>query len=407
MGLDLSADDVTALEERTEVWIAGLQLAALSMRGKADISSFVSAFTGTERHVFDYLAEEVLDRQPEGTRSYLLRTSILDRLSGPLCDAVTGQDRSQSTLEKLERRNLLMVPLGDRWRGYRYHHLFSDFLRQRPHAESPELVSELHKRASGWHEANGTAHEAIGHALATRDFDRAAVLIERLEDSMLVRGESPIIERLIKTLPEEITCSRPRLDMAYAYCVLMAGGRWGAAESAMRDAEQMVGIGGDHFVEPSTVSPVEVIEDEERAELSGKAATFRANIAYEGRGICEAPSPSIAGRSSCWPATISGSREPFLPATSPSACSTSATCLRRTGPSTRPSRSPSQPRASRRFPGPCVPPGAAPDDQGTPLGINGGIRAGTAVDRRARRSRSPAGQRPGEREDRRTLVRMG
>jgi LuxR family transcriptional regulator, maltose regulon positive regulatory protein len=284
MGLDLSADDVTALEERTEVWIAGLQLAALSMRGKADISSFVSAFTGTERHVFDYLAEEVLDRQPEGTRSFLLRTSILDRLSGPLCDAVTGQDRSQATLEKLERRNLLMVPLDDRRRGYRYHHLFSDFLRQRPHVESPELVSELHKRASGWHEANGTAHEAIGHALATRDFDRAAVLIERLDDSMLVRGESPIIERLIKTLPEEITCSRPRLDMAYAYCVLMAGGRWGAAESAMRDAEQMVGIGGDHFVEPSTVSPVEVIEDEERAELSGKAATFRANIAYEGRG---------------------------------------------------------------------------------------------------------------------------
>jgi LuxR family maltose regulon positive regulatory protein len=351
MGLDLSARHITALEERTEGWIAALQLAALSMRGREDVSGFVSAFAGTDRHILDYLAEEVLDRQTEDTRTFLLQTSILDRLSGPLCDAVTGRAQGQAMLEKVERRNLLMVPLDDQRRWYRYHHLFSQFLRQRLRAENPELVSELHQRASAWHEANGTESEAITHALAARDFERAAVLIERLEYSMLVRGESPIIETLIKTLPEELIRSRPRLYMTYAYSVLMADGRWDAAEAAVRDAEQMIGIGSDRLVEPWTVSPVDAIEDEERAVLAGKAATVRANIAYEGRGICEALSPSIAGRSSCTPATIYGSPEPFLPSTSPNACSISATCLRRTRPSRRPSRSPSRPRAPPRFPG--------------------------------------------------------
>jgi LuxR family transcriptional regulator, maltose regulon positive regulatory protein len=284
MGLDLSARHITALEERTEGWIAALQLAALSMRGREDVSGFVSAFAGTDRHILDYLAEEVLDRQTEDTRTFLLQTSILDRLSGPLCDAVTGRAQGQAMLEKVERRNLLMVPLDDQRRWYRYHHLFSQFLRQRLRAENPELVSELHQRASAWHEANGTESEAITHALAARDFERAAVLIERLEYSMLVRGESPIIETLIKTLPEELIRSRPRLYMTYAYSVLMADGRWDAAEAAVRDAEQMIGIGSDRLVEPWTVSPVDAIEDEERAVLAGKAATVRANIAYEGRG---------------------------------------------------------------------------------------------------------------------------
>jgi LuxR family maltose regulon positive regulatory protein len=272
MGLELSPVQIAALEERTEGWIAALQLAALSMRGREDLSGFVSAFAGTDRHVFDYLVEEVLDQQTEDTRAFLLRTFILERMSGPLCDAVTLRERSQTTLEKLERMNLLMVPLDERRRWYRYHHLFSDFLRQHLHRENPEIVSGLHRRASGWHEANGTAREAIGHALAARDFERAAVLIERLEDSMLGRGEFPIMERLMKTLPEEIIRSRPRLYSTYAYCVLMAGGHWDAAEAALRDAERMLGIGGG-----------DVVEDEERAALAGHLATVRANIAYEGR----------------------------------------------------------------------------------------------------------------------------
>jgi LuxR family maltose regulon positive regulatory protein len=272
MGLELSPVQIAALEERTEGWIAALQLAALSMRGREDLSGFVSASAGTDRHVFDYLVEEVLGQQTEDTRAFLLRTSILDRMSGPLCDAVTVREQSQTTLEKLERMNLLMVPLDERRRWYRYHHLFSDFLGQHLHRENPEIVSGLHRRASGWHEANGTAREAIGHALAARDFERAAVLIERLEDSMLGRGEFPIMERLMKTLPEEIIRSRPRLYSTYAYCVLMAGGHWDAAEAALRDAERMLGIGGG-----------DVVGDEERAALAGHVATVRANIAYEGR----------------------------------------------------------------------------------------------------------------------------
>jgi ATP/maltotriose-dependent transcriptional regulator MalT len=273
MDLELSADDMAALEQRTEGWIAALQLAALSMRGREDIPGFVSAFAGTDRHGFDYLAAEVLDRKAEDTRAFLLRTSILDRMTGPLCDAVTNQEQGQSMLEQLERMNLLLVPLDDRRRWYRSHHLFSDFLRERLRRGSPEIVSGLHRRASEWHEVNGPENEAIGHALAAGDFGRAAGLIERLEASMLGRGESPILERLIKTLPEGIIRSRPRLYTTYAYCVLMAGGRWDAAEAALRDAEGMLGIGGG-----------EAIEGEERAALAGHVATVRANIAYEGRG---------------------------------------------------------------------------------------------------------------------------
>jgi LuxR family maltose regulon positive regulatory protein len=148
MGLELSAEEVTTLEEHTEGWIAGLQLAALSLRGREDGSAFISAFTGTNRHVFDYLAEEVLDRQPEGIRTFLIQTSILDRLSGPLCDAVTSRGGGQLRLEMLEGANLLMVPLDEERRWYRYHHLFSDFLRERLRRESPQMVTELHLRAS-------------------------------------------------------------------------------------------------------------------------------------------------------------------------------------------------------------------------------------------------------------------
>ena len=160
--IELSAEETSALEEKTEGWIAGLQLAALSLRGQEDVSGFIATFAGTNRQVFDYLAEEVLDRQPKAVREFLLETSILDRLTSSLCGAVTGRGDAQTTLEKLEGANLLFVPLDDQRRWYRYHHLFSDFLRERLRRESPEMVSELHLRASDWHERNGTAGEAVG-----------------------------------------------------------------------------------------------------------------------------------------------------------------------------------------------------------------------------------------------------
>jgi LuxR family maltose regulon positive regulatory protein len=148
MGLGISVQDVGVLEERTEGWVAGLQLAALSMQGREDIPAFIGAFTDSHRYILDYLAEEVLDKQPEGVQEFLLKTSILERLSGPLCNAITGWDNGQAMLERLERANLFLILLDEERRWHRYHHLFADFLRRRLHQALPELTHTLHGRAS-------------------------------------------------------------------------------------------------------------------------------------------------------------------------------------------------------------------------------------------------------------------
>ena len=166
MGLALTAADVAALEGRTEGWIAALQLAALSLQGREDTAAFIAGFAGDDRYIVDFLAEEVLQRQPEHVQQFLLQTSILDRLSGPLCDAVTGQDGGKAKLAALERGNLFLVPLDDRRRWYRYHQLFADVLHARLRDEQPDDVPDLHRRASAWYEQNGEPSEAIRHALA-------------------------------------------------------------------------------------------------------------------------------------------------------------------------------------------------------------------------------------------------
>jgi LuxR family maltose regulon positive regulatory protein len=173
MGLALTSADVAALEGRTEGWIAALQLAALSMQGREDTAAFIDGFAGDDRYIVDFLAEEVLQRQPEHVQHFLLQTSILDRLSGPLCDAVTGQDGGKAKLTALERGNLFLVPLDDRRRWYRYHQLFADVLHARLLDEQPDDVPELHRRASAWHEQNNEPSEAIRHALAAGDYERA------------------------------------------------------------------------------------------------------------------------------------------------------------------------------------------------------------------------------------------
>ncbi|HEY9376771.1 MAG TPA: AAA family ATPase, partial [Jiangellaceae bacterium] len=181
MGLELAAADVDALEDRTEGWIAGLQLAALSLRDIADrdeVAGFIQAFTGSNRFVIDYLADEVLARQPPEVRDFLIRTAVLDRLHGPLCDAVTGGTDGARMLEELERGNLFVVPLDTERSWYRYHHLFADVLHARLLAEHPDQVPDLHQRASAWFAARGLVADAVRHALAAEDFDRAAYLIE-------------------------------------------------------------------------------------------------------------------------------------------------------------------------------------------------------------------------------------
>lgn len=244
MGLTLSPGDVATLEEITEGWVAALQLAALGMQGKRDVSSFVGAFSGSNRHVLDFLAEEVLARQPEPVRSFLLHTSVLGRLCAPLCAALVGSSKAQEMLEGLEQGNLFVVPLDDERRWYRYHHLFADFLRGRLTREYPDLVGALHLRASGWFEATGLNAEAITHALAAAaggadpTFERAARILE--VESAYVRGsgESATLLAWLGALPEDAKRQRPRLLLAHVLALAIAG-QLDHAEPLLDEAERL------------------------------------------------------------------------------------------------------------------------------------------------------------------------
>jgi len=186
--LSLPGTVVGALATQTEGWAAGLQLAALSLRGHADVDAFVAGFSGSHRYLLDYLSEEVLDRQPDEVREFLLETSVLVRLSGPLCQAVTGRADSQRLLERLERANLFLVPLDEVRGWWRYHQLFADLLRARLAQQRPERVAELHRAAAAWCEQHRLADDAVRHAVATDDPIWAARLMERHADALLLRG---------------------------------------------------------------------------------------------------------------------------------------------------------------------------------------------------------------------------
>src|SRR5215211_688179 len=237
MELDLSAEDIATLEERTEGWIAGLQLAALSMRDRKDVSDFIESFSGSHRDVLDFLAEEVLEGQPEHVREFLLDTSILDGLTGPLCDALTGRNDGDEMLKRLERENLFVVALDDERRWYRYHHLFADFLRGRLGRERPERVGELHLSAAEWNEQNGRLSSAIEHALSAPDHDLAARLIEEGVEGAVERGEGTTALRWLEALPTEPKRRRPRLFVEHAVALVITG-RPDDAEPLLKVAER-------------------------------------------------------------------------------------------------------------------------------------------------------------------------
>ena len=222
-GPDLPADAVAALAARTEGWAAGLQLAALSLRGHEDAASFVAAFSGSNRYVLDYLAEEVLDRQPEQVRTFLLETSVLDRLCGELCDAVTGRTGGQRLLETIEQANLFLIPLDDVRGWWRYHQLFADLLRVRLAQEQPERLPALHRAAAAWGERHGLVDDPIGHALAAGDGAWAARMVERHIGRMPAGGETATVTRWLAALPAERVQDRPRLCVAQAYQAVMTG----------------------------------------------------------------------------------------------------------------------------------------------------------------------------------------
>ena len=215
---------VAALAARTEGWAAGLQLAALSLRGQPDPAGFVAAFTGSHRYVLDYLAEEVLERQGEQVRTFLLETSVLERLSGPLCDAVTGRTGSQELLEQVERDGLFLVPLDEVRGWWRYHHLFADLLRARLQGERPGRAADLHHNAAAWYEEHGLVDDAIRHAVAAGEMSWAARLIEQHFDMVYnVHGEGATIQRWLSALPDDLVRSRPRLLLAQALMAATTG----------------------------------------------------------------------------------------------------------------------------------------------------------------------------------------
>jgi LuxR family maltose regulon positive regulatory protein len=256
--LELLAHDIAALTARTEGWIAGLQLAALALQtvsasaqDAGHISDFIRAFTGSDRYVLDYLVEEVLERQPPHLQTFLLQTSILDHLTAPLCTAVVIErgDRedeisnlqylipnTQSILEHLESSNLFIVPLDNERRWYRYHRLFADLLRKRLHQVHPDQASVLHRRASAWYEQNGPVSQAIMHALAAKDFERAAHLIEGSAEATLMRSEVTTLLRWIEALPDEVVRARPLLCVFHGGVLLLSGRPLDVVEARLQDA---------------------------------------------------------------------------------------------------------------------------------------------------------------------------
>jgi LuxR family maltose regulon positive regulatory protein len=262
MKLNLAADDVAALEERTEGWIVGLQMAALSLQGREDRSGFVRAFSGSHRFVLDYLIEEVLDRQTPARQNFLMKTSILEQMTAALCDAVTGEANSQAVLQQLEQSNLFVVPLDDERRWYRYHHLFGDLLRARLIQTWPDLVPSLYRRASEWYARNELIAEAMSAAVTAGDIDQVAHLAEENVIALMDHGELSKLVGWLDAVPAEVMRARPWLCVAHAWAALYTG-QMAAVEPCLQEAERVLQQQGA----------------DQDARLAGHIATLRSNVA--------------------------------------------------------------------------------------------------------------------------------
>lgn len=288
MGLRLDATHVAALEARTEGWAAGLQLAALSARthtsdadASGDVGAFVDAFTGSHRFVLDYLIEEVLDRQPDSVRAFLLDTSVLDQLTGGLCDALTGRSDGQRMLETLERENLFVVPLDDHRQWYRYHHLFADALRARLTAHDPHRAGDLHRAAARWYAGAGMLADAIPHAIAAGDPAQAAELVELALPQLRKRREDRTLRDWLKAMPDDAVRQRPLLATLYAWTRLSEGDLDGV-ESWLDAAVTALGLGQSALFDVATSPPLTELthaRDAEVRALPAMIAVYRASVA--------------------------------------------------------------------------------------------------------------------------------
>jgi LuxR family maltose regulon positive regulatory protein len=264
---------VAALVARTEGWAAGLQLAGLSLRGRTDVAGFVAAFSGSHRFVLDYLADEVLDGQPGPVRAFLLETSVLERLTGELCDAVTGCVGGQAMLEQVERAGLFVVPLDEVRGWWRYHHLFADLLRARLQAEQPGRALALHRAAAAWCEEHDLADDAVRHALAAGDTAWAARLVERHVETLLGRSEGVTLRRWLSSLPAESVVNRPRLCLAQAYSAAQ-GFQVETLQALLDDAERAFAVSGDEPYEDPAGRTASVL-----ANVPAGIAFLRASLA--------------------------------------------------------------------------------------------------------------------------------
>jgi LuxR family maltose regulon positive regulatory protein len=269
MGLDLSGEGIVALENGTEGWIAGLQLAAHALKGRENEVRSAENFSGSTRHVFDYLAEEVLSRQPEDVREFMLKTSIVETLNAPLCEALTGAGNGRVMLERLERENLFLVPLDVVGRYYRYHHLFAAFLRERLRRTHPDTVSALHRRAGLWYERDDCIAGAVEHALAAEDFGRAADMIGEEAGTRRRYVDASQLLRWLGALPDGLVRLRPQLSILYAWA-LVHSGELEHAERRVRDTEAALGL--------DTGASTDNLSDEERTIL-GEVCIVRARMA--------------------------------------------------------------------------------------------------------------------------------
>ncbi len=270
VGLNLSAANIASLEGRTEGWIAALQLAALSVQGRDDVSGFIAGFAGDDRFIVDYLVEEVLDRQTAPVRDFLLSTCLLDRLTGSLCDAVTGEHGGRTTLEALDRANLFVVQLDDNRQWYRYHHLFADVLRAHLRVERPGEISDLHRRASQWYDRHGEPQPAVRHALAAGDADRAADLVELAIPALTRDRQEATIRGWLDRIPDDVVRFRPVLAIGFVGA-LMAGNEFAGVEERLRGAER--------WLEPADQPEMVVVDRPGLARLPGAIQMYRAALA--------------------------------------------------------------------------------------------------------------------------------
>lgn len=279
MGLNLSPENIAALEARTEGWIAGLQMAALSIEGRTDSSGFIQAFTGSHHFILDYLVEEVLQQQPESIRNFLLQTAILDRLSGSLCDAVAEGKESQKVLESLERGNLFLVPLDQERKWYRYHHLFAEMLRARVGTEQTTAIEVLHTRASIWYAQQNQSADAIRHALAAMDFEGAAGLIECAWPEMDHQFQTQTWQSWVMALPSEVVNMRPVLNLNYAWALLNHGELEPAAARLKVAEVSLKKIEGKHNITEFPKFGVVVTDEEQFHNAPASIATARSYLA--------------------------------------------------------------------------------------------------------------------------------